>query len=417
MKNLELTIAWRYLRSKRKDGFISLIAGFAFVGIMLGVATLIIVMSVMNGFRQEFISHIVGFNGHISAYSQSNDGIYGYDEIISKFKNHFPNIEEISPIIERQAMLVSEKQVMGVVLRGMQCQDLTNKKIISNNITYGRAYSNNDDANEIMIGKYLARKLGVWIGDKVKVITPEINEGGFGYIPRAKTFFICGIFTTGMHEYDSSFAFIPLNYAQKLFKLDGCVSQMELTFKDNNISPKTNKKLSKLSKDYQLALLNWQEKNKAFMSAVAVERNVMFLILTLIVMVASLNVISCMVMLVRDKSRDIAILRTIGMQKWAIIRVFMMTGFFIGCIGTVLGTILGLLFCNNIEKIRRVLEILLKTNLFPDEVYYLYQLPAVINTREVILTVCIALLLSFLSTIYPALRAGKISPAETLKYE
>ncbi|MDR1475195.1 MAG: lipoprotein-releasing ABC transporter permease subunit [Holosporales bacterium] len=411
LTSLECSVAWRYLRSKHKDGFISVIAGFSFLGIALGVATLIIVTSVMNGFRHEFMSQIIGFNGHMSLHA--SNGIAEYNEIANSLRKSSNQISTITALIERQAMFVTKTQVIGGVIRGLDSLQL--KNLFAAKLIAGELYFDNDD--KIIIGKYLANRLNVCAGDEVKIITPELSEGGFGYIPRAKTFNVVGIFSTGMYEYDNSIGFISLSYAQKLFDLPNMVTQFEITVSSPDLSNKVKAIVQKSADRYGLTVLDWQERNSAFMNAVAVERNVMFLILTLIVMVASFNIISCMVMLVREKSRAIAILRTIGMQRSSVMRIFMMAGFLIGGIGTCLGVTIGLLFSYNIEHIRKLMEYLLKTNLFSAEVYYLSRLPAEINANEALITTVIALLLSFLSTIYPAWRASRIDPAEALRYE
>jgi lipoprotein-releasing system permease protein len=383
------------------------IAGFSFLGIALGVATLIIVTSVMNGFRHEFISHVIGFNGHISLYAE--DGVGNYDAIAQELKGE--HVSNVTPLIERQAMFVTKTQVIGGIVRGLAQDNL--QRVVSDKIFTGELCS----GENIMLGRRLAERLGVWVGGEVKVITPELSEGGFGYIPRAKTFKVNGIFSAGMYEYDSSVGFISLDYAQRLFNLPNVVTQFEVTARNPELSGQIKAQIRKIADRYGLIALDWQERNSAFMNAVAVERNVMFLILTLIIMVASFSIISCMVMLVREKSRAIAVLRTIGMQKSAIMRVFMMIGFLIGGIGTCIGVVVGLLFSCNIEHIRRFMESLLSANLFSEEIYYLSKLPAEVNADEVLLTTAIALLLSFLSTIYPAWRASKIDPAEALRYE
>jgi lipoprotein-releasing system permease protein len=383
------------------------IAGFSFLGIALGVATLIIVTSVMNGFRHEFMSHIIGFNGHISLYA--GDGVGNYDAIAKELKGE--HVSNVAPLIERQAMFVTKTQVIGGIVRALTQDNL--QRAVSDKILTGKLCA----GENIMLGRRLAERLGVWVGDEVKVITPELSEGGFGYIPRAKTFTIGGVFSAGMYEYDSSIGFISLDYAQKLFNLPNMVTQFEVTACSPELSKQVKAQIRKMADRYGLVAMDWQERNSAFMNAVAVERNVMFLILTLIIMVASFSIISCMVMLVREKSRAIAVLRTIGMQKFAVMRVFMMTGFLVGGIGTCIGVIVGLLFSYNIERVRRFMESLLSANLFSEEIYYLSKLPAEVNVDEVLLTTAIALLLSFLSTIYPAWRASKIDPAEALRYE
>lgn len=411
MLSTELLIAWRYIKSRRREKFISAIAIFSLCGIALGVATLIIVTSVMNGFRKEFTDRVIGFNGHISLHTINRNTDY---TAATKYILQIPGVIQASPIIEHHALISNMKSVRGTICQGISFNDLLKKNLIADNIVRGNI-SDFAQENAIIIGESLAMRSNLHIGDNVILIVPEIDETGFGFVPRKKTFKLVATFKSGMHEYDMSISFISLSMAQKLFKLQNSVTSISVFVKDPaKIITTKNNINEKFYTDFQIT--DWQSNNSSFMKAVEIERNVMYLILTLITLVASFNIISCMIMLVKDKEKDIAILRTIGLTQASIMRIFFIVGTSIGITGTLIGSICGLLFSINIKKIQTLLESLLNTQLFSPEVYFLSHLPSLLRPIDVIITIIVSLLLSCLSTLYPAKKAGKLNPTEILRY-
>lgn len=410
MISTELLLAWRYIKSKGRERAISAIATFSLVGIALGVATLIIVTSVMNGFRKEFTEKIIGFNGHISIYPTQEIDIDKTLSELSKIKG----VTKVVPGIEKHALISNRKNVRGSLTYGIRKEDLQNKSLISNNIVSGSLESFRDD-DTIVLGYPLASHSGLSLGDEVVLIVPEMEETGFGFIPRKKTFRLVATFKSGMHEYDKSVAYIPLEISQKLFRTQNRIGGISI-FTDNPLNIKEIK--SEITKKFQdsFTIMDWQSSNSSFMRAVEIERNVMFLILTLITLVASFNIISCMIMLVKDKEKDIALLRTIGLSRSAISRVFFIVGASIGITGTLVGSIFGLIFSLNIKTIQQWLESILHTQVFSPEVYFLTHLPSLIRPMDVIVTIGVSLLLSCFATLYPARKASNLNPTEILRY-
>jgi len=406
----ELLLAWRYMKSKGRERAISAIATFSLVGIALGVATLIIVTSVMNGFRKEFSERVIGFNGHISIYPTQEIDIEKTVSELLKIKG----ITKAVPGIEKHALISNRRNVRGSLTYGIKKEDLQNKSLIANNIVSGSLESFRDD-DTIVLGHPLASRSGLILGDEVVLIVPEMEETGFGFIPRKKTFRLVATFKSGMLEYDNSVAYIPLEISQKLFKMQNRVGGISV-FTNNPLNIKEIK--SEITKKFQnsFKIMDWQSSNSSFMRAVEIERNVMFLILTLITLVASFNIISCMIMLVKDKEKDIAILRTIGLSRSAITRIFFMVGASIGVTGTLIGSILGLAFSLNIKTIQQWIESALHTQVFSPEVYFLTHLPSLIRPMDVIITISVSLLLSCIATLYPARKASKLNPTEILRY-
>lgn len=410
MISTELLLAWRYIKSKGRERAISAIATFSLVGIALGVATLIVVTSVMNGFRKEFTERVIGFNGHISVYPTKEINL---DETVDELLK-IKGVKKVVPGIEKQALISNRRSVKGSLTYGIRQADLQNKSLISNNIVSGSLESFGND-NEIVLGHLLASRSGLILGDEVVLIVPEMEETGFGFVPRKKTFRLVATFKSGMHEYDNSVAYIPLDISQKLFKMKGRIGVISI-FTDNPLNIKEIK--SSIQKKFQNSFVinDWQSSNSSFMHAVEIERNVMFLILTLITLVASFNIISCMIMLVKDKEKDVAILRTMGLSRSAVTRVFFTVGASIGVTGTLIGSVLGLLFSVNIKNIQQWLESALHTQVFSPEVYFLTHLPSLIRPMDVILTIGVSLLLSCIATLYPARKASKLNPTEILRY-
>ncbi|MFZ5792014.1 MAG: lipoprotein-releasing ABC transporter permease subunit [Pseudomonadota bacterium] len=409
----ERMVAMRYLRARRREGFISVIAGFSLLGIGLGVATLIIVMSVMNGFRQELLSRILGLNGHITI-TATEGPLLDYGTVAASLRN-LPDIVSVTPMIEGQVMMTAGAQAAGALVRGMTREDLEKHRVIADHLVAG-SLDGFQGTDVIALGSRLARRMGVGIGGEVTLVTPQGQTTLIGAIPRMKTYTVVAIFEVGMYEYDNSFAFVPLEAAQLYFRLPQAVNALEVMVKDpDRIATPMRELYQKLGPDFRL--FDWQGANSSFFTAVQVERNVMFVILTLIILVAAFNIISGQIMLVKDKGRAIAILRTMGATRGMIMRIFLMTGASIGVVGTAFGFALGLAFCDNIETIRQWLQALTGTQLFSPEVYFLSKLPAVVDWNEVIAVVAMALSLSLLATLYPSWRAARLDPVEALRYE
>ena len=408
----EWMMAMRYLRARRQEGFISVIAWFSLIGIALGVATLIIVMAVMNGFRQELLTRILGLNGHLSVYGSSYE-LTGYDPLAEKTRK-VAGVVAVTPIIEGQVMATARGAAKGAVVRGIRPRDLARRALVADNIHSGSLAEFKDD--RVLIGARLASRLGLSVGDKITLISPKGNVTAFGTVPRMRAYRLAGTFDVGMYEYDSSFIFMPLKAAQVYFRLPGAVTNLEVFIDDPD-------RARQIGRDIMAAtggkgrIHDWQQANSSFFNAIQVERNVMFLILTLIIVVAAFNIISSMIMLVKDKGRDIAILRTMGATRGMIMRIFFLSGASVGIIGTLAGFALGLAFAENIETIRQWIQGLTGTELFAAEIYFLSRLPAVVDPSEVVAIVLMGLGLSFLATLYPSWRAARIDPAEALRYE
>ena len=409
----EWMLSLRYLRARRKEGFISVIAGFSFLGIMLGVATLIIVMAVMNGFRQELLTKILGLNGHLLIQPLESP-LTDYAAVADRVAK-VDGIYLAAPLVEGQALASSPFNASGVVVRGMRGADLMKLKQVSGNIKSG-TLDGFDDGQGIAIGSRLAEQLSVRAGDNLTLVAPRGAVTPMGTTPRIKAYKIAAIFEIGMSEYDSAFVFMPLTEAQAYFNRAGDVTAIEVYTNDPDHIDRF-RPLVTTAAGRPIYMVDWAQRNATFFGALQVERNVMFLILTLIVLVAALNIISGLIMLVKDKGSDIAILRTMGATQGAIMRVFLITGASIGFVGTLFGFGLGALVCANIESIRRFLSWLTNTNLFPPELYFLSQLPADMNAKETSAVVVMALGLSLLATLYPSWRAARLDPVEALRYE
>ena len=409
----EWMMALRYLRARRQEGFISVIAWFSLLGIALGVATLIIVMAVMNGFRQELLTRILGINGHLSVYGQTSQ-IRNFDPIAERIAK-VNGVRAVIPLIEGQVMVTARGVAQGAAVRGILAEDLKRRKIISDNIKSGSLDAFHGQSS-IVTGQRLAGKMGVSIGDKITLISPKGNATAFGTVPRMRAYTVAATFQVGMYEYDSSLIFMPLPAAQVFFKHPNAISNLEVFVDDPDDAVAIGREVSKALKG-RARIHDWQRVNASFFNAIQVERNVMFLILTLIILVAAFNIISSLIMLVKDKGRDIAILRTMGAPRGTIMRIFFIAGASVGTLGTLAGFGLGLAFTKNIESIRQWIQGLTGTDLFAAEIYFLSQLPAVVDPGEVVAVVLMGLGLSFLATLYPAWRAAKIDPAEALRYE
>jgi len=408
----ERMVAFRYLRARRQEGFVSVIAIFSLLGIMLGVATLIIVMAVMNGFRIELVDRILGLNGHLGVYGPAN-ALTDYDAVAQKVRA-VPGIVSVTPLVEGQALVTSEAGASGAVVRGIRPDDIRARKLVANHIVSGSL----DDfgGDDIAIGDRLAARLGVKVGGKITLVSPEGTETAFGTMPRTKTYTVAALFDVGFYEYDNTFIFVPLDAAQVFFKLKDAVSYLEVFVANaDEASEEGQKIVAALGGDARI--LDWQRSNSSLVNALIVQRDVMFLILTLIIVVAAFNIISSMIMMVKDKGRDIAILRTMGASRGMILRIFILSGASIGIVGTLAGFGLGIVITQHLEDIRQFIQNALHMQLFAAEIYFFTRLPAVIVPREVAGVVLMALALSFLATLYPSWRAARLDPVEGLRYE
>ena len=435
----ERMVAFRYLRARRQEGFISVIAIFSLLGIALGVATLIIVMSVMNGFRGELLGRILGFNGHVSIYAAQSGQLTDYDALAAKVRT-LPGITAARPTIEGQVMATSGNQASGVLVRGLTAPDLEAQTAISSKLSPGALAAFKDDG--VLIGERLAFKLGVKPGDTITLISPQgtmlavsddtLAAGAvystmsapaaiaattaFGTVPRIKAYHVAGTFNVGMYEFDNGVMFMPMPAAQLFFDLPNAVSDIEI-FVANPDEVRSYDREIFNAFGGNVRIFDWQQSNLSFFNAVEIERNVMFLILTLIIIVAAFNIVSSMIMLVKDKTRDIAILRTMGATQGMILRIFILSGASIGIVGTLAGFILGVAFATHIEQIRQFVQSIIGTDLFSAEIYFLTQIPARVDPYEVAVVLGMAFVLTFLATIYPSWRAARLDPVEALRYE
>ncbi len=413
----ELWIAYRYLRARREDGFISIVSWFSLIGISLGVATLIIVMSVMNGFREELLSRIIGLNGHATLYIKEKSENFNVENI-EKILLEFDEVVDIVPLVESTVMITFKGKSRGVVVRGLSIKDIKENTLLEqsiNNITLNKF----NEQNTIIIGERLAASLHLKIGDDVTIISPSGLNTPFGNAPMAKKFIFAGTFNLGMYEYDSSVLFMKINNLRDFMGYrKNHIDNIELFYNNPEDSDLTSYKIMEIldSIDLSNVVVPWTSRHAQLFSALEVERNVMFIILTLIILVAAFNIISSMIMLVRDKESSISILRTIGISKNSILRIFIVVGASIGVMGTTIGFIIGLLFTLNIQKIQNLLESITGSDLFAAEIYFLSKLPAKIDFYEVGLVVLFALVLSLLSTLYPAWRASRVDPIKVLRH-
>jgi lipoprotein-releasing system permease protein len=411
----EWMLAMRYLRARRKEGFISVIAGFSFLGILLGVATLIIVMAVMNGFRNQLFEKILGLNGHAVVYKLASVGPFDDYDQLAKRLTAIPGVKSAVPLIEGQVMVSSPMNAAGGLVRGMTEQGIRTLPLVANNVLLG-SIKDFDTQDGVAVGTRLAQSLGLKIGDNLTLISPRGADTPFGRTPRSKPYRIAAIFEMGMSEYDRTMVFMPLGEAKRFFNRDNTVDVLEVHVADAQGIEGFIKAMETEAGE-AFAFSSWKQRNASFFTVLEVERTVMFIILSLIILVAALNIVSGMMMLVKDKSRDIAVLRTMGATKASMMRVFLITGASIGVVGTFAGLIVGILFCWRIEQIRQFVQWVTSTSLMDPSVYYLTKLPADINLKETAGIVIMALVISVLATLYPSYRASKLDPVEALRYE
>jgi lipoprotein-releasing system permease protein len=409
---VERMVAFRYLRARRQEGFISVIAIFSLLGIALGVATLIIVMSVMNGFRIELLGRILGLNGHLGVYAAQGN-IADFDALAAEVKQ-VPGVVAVHPLTEGQVLAFANGRSVGVMVRGMREGDVAGETLLASRIAAGELSRFTGD--NVLVGSKLAFKLGIQPGDEITLLSPNGQATAFGNVPRVKSYHVAGTFDVGMFDYDRRFIFMPLAAAQLYFQTPEAVSTLQVFVGDADQARNVGFALyQKLGDRYRV--YDWQQSNAAFFGAVQVQRDVMFIILSLIVVVAAFNITSSMIMLVKDKAHDIAILRTMGATRGMILRIFVLSGASIGVIGTVAGFALGLAFTTHIEQIRQLVQRVLRVDPFNAQIYYLTQIPARIEPREVAVVLAMAFGLSFLATLYPSWRAARLDPVEALRYE
>ncbi len=422
----EWMIALRYLRARRKESFISVISLFSLLGIMLGVATLIVVMAVLNGFRAELLDKILGFSGHATIYRRDATPIPDFKELQARLEK-IDGVKRVVSLVEGQAMASSLKSSTGALVRGISENDiskipsLNNKDLITAVQTPGvpdalASFKGFEKSEGIAIGERMAWRHQLGLGSMLTIISPNGPESVMGTTPRIRDFMVVAIFKIGMSEYDENIIYMPLADAQEYFVSEEGVTALEVMVEDPDGIDTIKTQLAEAIGP-ELYLQTWKDRNQAFFNALAVERNVMFLVLTMIILVAALNIISGLIMLVKDKGHDIAILRTMGATRGAIQRVFFITGAAIGVIGTLMGLLLGTVICLNVESIRKFVEWLSGVDPFNAEIYYLAQLPADMDAVQMFWITMMSLGLSFLATLYPSWRAAKLDPVEALRYE
>jgi lipoprotein-releasing system permease protein len=413
----ERAIANRYLRAKRSQGGVALISLISFIGITLAVAVLIIVMSVMNGFRSELMSRILGFNGHVYV----SGGVLASparDQIVHRLAS-LPGVTQAAPVIEAQAMALGQGQISGAIVRGISPSDLKATTLVSGNINRGSmdGFGEGEYGGDlILVGDRLAQNLGVQPGDPLTLISPTGGATAFGATPQRKTYTVAGTFSVGMSEYDQAFIYMPLAQAQLFFGRDGGVDFVEMKLKDPDQATALKPEVARIVGPAAV-VTDWTQKNASYWGALQVERNVMRLILMMLVAIAALNIISGLIMLVKNKGRDIAILRTMGAGQGSILRIFFMAGAAVGVLGTLAGLIIGVLFCIYIDPIQAAVEWVTGAQVFSSDVYFLSRVPAKVDWAEVSVIVGWSLGMAFVATLPPAWQASRLDPVEALRYE
>ncbi len=422
----EWMLALRYLRARRKESFISVISLFSLLGIMLGVATLIVVMAVLNGFRAELLDKILGFSGHATFYRQDLSPIPDFKDVQARLEK-VDGVKRVISLVEGQAMASSLKSSTGALVRGISENDIEKLTSINNKdlktaineagvADAKPSFTGFDKSGGIAVGERLAWRHQLQLGSTLTIISPNGPDTVMGTVPRIRDFPVVAIFKIGMADYDENIIYMPIADAQEYFVSEEGATGLEVMVDKPDAIEKMIPALREAAGP-DLWLQTWKDRNQAFFNALAVERNVMFLVLTMIILVAALNIISGLIMLVKDKGRDIAILRTMGATRGAIQRVFFITGAAIGLVGTFAGLIVGTLICLNVESIRQFVQWLSGVDPFNAEIYYLAQLPADMDLVQTIWIVVMSLVLSFIATLYPSWRAARLDPVEALRYE
>ncbi len=417
--NYELWIAYRYLRARRDDGFISIVSWFSLIGISLGVAALIIVMSVMNGFREELLTRIMGLNGHATLYFDEKNISNNNFENIQNTLFNFSEIKKVSALVESTVMISNNDINRGVILKGISLNDLKSNDLLIENIDI-ETIKLFGEKNFIILGKRLSTNLGLKQGDSIQLIAPTGTNTPFGKAPSAKKFIFAGTFDVGMYEYDSSVIFMKINDLRQFLGMsENYIDKIEIKYFNPESAEILNSNIEDVlnaTQTQDFILIPWMERHKQLSNALEVEKNVMFIILSLIILVAAFNIISSMIMLVRDKQASISILKTIGMSDYSVLKVFMMVGSSIGLLGTITGLFIGVIFSKNINYIKGLLEKISGTNIFEAEIYFLSSLPAKINYSEVLVVAFFSFFITVIATIYPAWRASKLDPVKVLRH-
>ena len=409
-----LFTALRYFKAKKREKFVSIISAVSLMGITLGVAALIIVMSVMNGFHVELTKNIIGLNGDMIIQPSQGKIIENDADLEHKLKNQ-SYISRTSKIIQGQALAMGEKGNNGVLVKGIELQELKHKGEITQNVLSGN-FDQYYGEDRVAIGSELAWNLGAKIGSRIKLVAPNLLPTIFGSMPRSKSYEVVAIFSSGMYDYDAMTILMPLDAARIFFSIEDGINLVEVNVDDiTKIIQYSTALQNTLGEEYYVQ--SWMDSNRQFLNALKVERTAMFVILSLIILVAAFNIISSLFMLVKDKTSDIAILKTIGASNGQIMAVFMLSGMMIGIIGTIIGAILGLLFSYNIETIRQFLENFAGFKIFDPAIYFLYQVPSVVELSDIVFISSLTIILSFIATIYPAYKAASLNPVEVMKYE
>ncbi len=410
LTNIEKLITIRNLKSKKKEGFLKIISAFSFLGIMLGVAILIIVMSVMNGFRSELTQRILGFNSHITVKPYS-------DEIDNKFyldiKKKFEDKGSVIKAYNGEAVVLFNETAKGILIRGLENKTASQLKFFSNNIIDGKL--SNFDNGKIIIGKQLAIELGVVVGDKINIMSSSLVTTPAGFIPKQSLYEISAVFSSGLYEFDRNVVFFNLLDSLSFFEKNIEEFNLEIFLKNPLNADIYKNEIQKINSNYYV--YSWSDMNKSFFSALKVERNVMFLILTLIIIVAAFNIISGLTILIKNKTKEIAILRSLGLSQKSITKSFFLTGFLIGFFATIVGAILGIIFSFYIEEIRQFLSTVFGLQIFPEDVYFLDEMPSELTIKSILSISIFSLITTALASLFPSIAVSKIEPVKALKYE